>query len=32
MSAGKFMLVDLQGAYLYDPEIATLELQSGVNQ
>ena len=34
MSAGKFMLVDLQGAAynLYDPEIATLELQSAADQ
>ena len=34
MSAGKFMLVDLQGAAhnLYDPEIATLKLQSAADQ
>ena len=34
MSAGKLMLVDLQGAAynLYDPEIATLELQSAADQ
>ena len=34
MSAGKFMLVDLQrAAYnLYDPEIATLELQRAAGQ
>ena len=34
MSAGKSMLVDLQGAAynLYDPEIATLKLQSAADQ
>ena len=34
MYAGKFILVDLQGAAynLYDPEIATLELQSAADQ